>query len=285
MIPPTVAYLFRGVKGATGIQGPMGATGVGAGPMGPTGIQGPTGATGPQGIEGPIGATGAGATGASGIQGIQGQQGATGPQGIQGIQGPSGPTGPQGPTGQLGPQGPIGATGPQGPIGETGPIGPAGGPTGQTGPQGATGPTGPAAVIVGTSNGVTAAQTLGVYTIGIQPDLRSSSSMGSKRFINGATTATWGTPASTIYMDDGSMQTLTLQGDSLIEMWNITAGQLLHLRVVCDDTPRALYFTAGWTWLGLGQPASIDAYKTAILTIYSFGTTDADIVASWSVQP
>ena len=285
MIPPTVAYLFRGIKGATGMTGPAGPTGPGGGPVGPTGATGVIGPTGIQGATGVQGDSVVGPTGPSGIQGIQGAPGATGPTGPQGIQGPLGSTGPQGPTGQLGPQGPVGATGPEGPSGPMGPSGPAGGPTGATGVTGPVGATGPVAVIVGTANGVTAAQTLGVYTIDVQPDFRATQSVGSKRFINGATTATWGTPASTIYMDDGSMQSLVLQGDSLIEMSNITAGQVLYLRVTCDGTDRALYFTAGWTWLGTGQPAGMLANSTALLTIWSFGTTDADIVAKWDAQP
>lgn len=285
MIPPTVAYLFKGVAGQTGATGPVGPTGPGGGPTGQTGPTGATGVRGATGATGPAGATGAGATGASGIQGIQGAPGATGATGAEGPLGPTGATGIVGPTGPMGQQGPIGATGIQGSTGIQGPTGPAGGPTGPTGSQGATGATGPGTTIVGTANGVTALNILGVNTISIQPDFRSSNSMGSRRFISTPTGATWGYPISSVDMTAGDMQTLNITDNAYIEMTNITAGQILTLRVICDGTNRTLSWPGPWVWLGFGAPGSMGAFKTGILTIYSFGTTESNIVASWIQEP
>lgn len=285
MIPPTVAYLFKGVEGVTGATGPVGPTGPGGGPTGQTGPTGATGIVGPTGPTGPAGATGVGATGASGIQGIQGAPGATGSVGASGPHGPTGATGIVGPTGPTGDQGPIGATGIQGPTGVQGPTGPAGGPTGPTGAQGATGATGPGTTIVGTANGVTALNILGVNTISIQPDFRATNSVGSKRFISTPTGATWGFPISSVDMSAGSMQTLNISDDAYIEMTNITAGQVLYLRVICDASNRTLSWPGPWVWLGFGAPGSMGAFKTAILTIYSYGTTESNIVAYWIQEP
>lgn len=282
MIPPTIAYLFKGVKGATGVAGPMGPTGPAGGPSGPSGPTGPVGATGIQGATGPSGPLGP--TGASGIQGIQGAPGATGPTGAQGVMGPSGPAGPTGATGNIGLQGNTGPSGATGPTGPQGATGPAGGPTGATGAIGATGPTGAVATIVGTANGVTAALLLNVYTIDVQPDFRATDSIGSKRFITTPVAATWGTPSSTIDMTAGDLQTLSLAGDTNIELANQTVGQTIVLRVVCDGTDRNLTFTPNWVWIPNTMPSSILAGTTALLRITAWGNTDYDITATWMVQ-
>jgi hypothetical protein len=38
-------------------------------------------------------------------------------------------------------------------------------------------------------------------------------------------------------------------------------------------------------FVGSAAPASIAANKTGLLELYSYGTTDANVVARWSVQP
>lgn len=48
----------------------------------------------------------------------------------------------------------------------------------------------------------------------------------------------------------------------------------------CDFT-----FPASWIFIGADAPASIVAGKTAILTLYCYGTTDADVVAAYAEQP
>jgi hypothetical protein len=72
---------------------------------------------------------------------------------------------------------------------------------------------------------------------------------------------------------------LTFAGGS-----NLAAGRSATLRLKATVLS-TLTFPAGWTFVGSGAPASIAAGKTAILSLTSFGTTDADVVAAYSVQP
>lgn len=62
---------------------------------------------------------------------------------------------------------------------------------------------------------------------------------------------------------------------------NLAAGAMVEIRVTGAAADRTLTFPAGWTFLGF-KPTNVLASSTAILTLRSFGTTDADVVASWS---
>jgi hypothetical protein len=64
---------------------------------------------------------------------------------------------------------------------------------------------------------------------------------------------------------------------------NYRAGSMKSCRVVADGSNRTLNFPSNWVFIG-SKPASIAAGKTGILTVTSFGTTEADCVAAWAVQ-
>ena len=78
---------------------------------------------------------------------------------------------------------------------------------------------------------------------------------------------------------------LTLTGNVTFSATGHLFGAQMIMRVVCDATLRTLGWPSSWKWVGSTPPANIAANKTALLQLWSFGTTDADIVARWLVEP
>ena len=64
---------------------------------------------------------------------------------------------------------------------------------------------------------------------------------------------------------------------------NYSAGRSLSIRITCDGTQRNLTFPAGWVFVG-SKPTAIAASKVAVLSITSFGSTEANTVAAYAVQ-
>jgi len=64
---------------------------------------------------------------------------------------------------------------------------------------------------------------------------------------------------------------------------NYSAGRSLSIRITCDGTQRNLTFPAGWVFVG-SKPTAIAASKVAVLSITSFGATEANTVAAYAVQ-
>jgi len=64
---------------------------------------------------------------------------------------------------------------------------------------------------------------------------------------------------------------------------NYSAGRSLSVRITCDATQRNLTFPASWVFVG-SKPTAIAASKVAVLSITSFGTTEANTVAAYAVQ-
>lgn len=64
---------------------------------------------------------------------------------------------------------------------------------------------------------------------------------------------------------------------------NYTAGSTITVRIVPGGAARNLTFPAGWVFVG-SKPTQAASGKTGILTVTSFGTTEADCVASWVSQ-
>jgi len=280
IIPPTVAYLFKGVVGATGAAGPQG-------PIGPNG--GPSGPSGPTGPKGPTGATGAGSTGATGplgATGLQGSIGVTGPSGPMGPSGPQGATGADGATGasgSLGPQGPAGATGVKGATGVQGPTGPANGPTGATGAMGPTGQTGPVPTILGQTNQVNVTATGSTYTIGLANNITGPLSYSANIFSNSIKTMIYGATTN-IDFSLGDMQQVQLTGDVTFTTSNIRQGQSLLIRVTSDSSIRNLTFPSGWTFYpsNAGTPTTIAASTSCLLALTAWTTNDLGISAAWA---
>ena len=117
-----------------------------------------------------------------------------------------------------------------------------------------------------------------------------------KKYVTGKTSAvkTTGTVTSNTYSSTVTLnfsesvseyQTLNLTGNVTLATSNLVAGRPLQVRIVSDGSIRNLTFPAGWTFVGSAAPTTIAASKTALLTIISYGTTDANVVARWLVQP
>lgn len=95
------------------------------------------------------------------------------------------------------------------------------------------------------------------------------------------------TPASdTIALNfsgDTGLYTRTATGTVTFTGSNYRAGSIKTVRVVAGGSNRTLSFPANWVFVGT-KPTSILANKTGMLSVTSFGTTEADCVAAWTVQ-
>lgn len=79
------------------------------------------------------------------------------------------------------------------------------------------------------------------------------------------------------------IDTILLTGALELLSSNLANGQEVRLRLVCDATDRALTFPTDWKFVGT-KPATLAASKVAILSLASFGTTNADVVAAYAAQ-
>jgi hypothetical protein len=74
-----------------------------------------------------------------------------------------------------------------------------------------------------------------------------------------------------------------LTGNIVFTASNYAAGRSVTIRVTNGGTLRTLGFPAGWKFVGT-KPADIAVSKVGVLTLTSFGTIEADVVAAWSVE-
>lgn len=96
-------------------------------------------------------------------------------------------------------------------------------------------------------------------------------------------TLTYGASTALDFSGDG-FRTVTVAGDITITSLNLAAGRSVTVRIVGDGSPRTLAFPA-WKFVGAAAPSSLAAGKTGVLTVTSFGTTDANCVAAYAVEP
>ena len=77
-----------------------------------------------------------------------------------------------------------------------------------------------------------------------------------------------------------------ITGTTTFTASNYGAGETVTVRIIngSTTTARTINFPAGWVFVG-PKPTTIAASKTGILSITSFGTTEADCVAAWAVTP
>ena len=61
---------------------------------------------------------------------------------------------------------------------------------------------------------------------------------------------------------------------------NYTAGKSATIRINPGASNRSLSFPAGWRFLSI-KPTTANANKIGVLTLTSFGTTEAGVVAAW----
>lgn len=82
-----------------------------------------------------------------------------------------------------------------------------------------------------------------------------------------------------------ALRTVTLTGNITFTTSNLAAGKSVTVRIIGDGSIRTLTFPAGWKFVGAAAPTQIAANKIAILTLTSFSTTDANVVAAYAEEP
>jgi hypothetical protein len=80
------------------------------------------------------------------------------------------------------------------------------------------------------------------------------------------------------------LQSVSLTGNITFSTANLAPGRSKKIRIIADGTQRTFTFPGAWTFVGSAVPANIAAGKTAILELTTFGTTDADVIARYTVQ-
>jgi len=80
-------------------------------------------------------------------------------------------------------------------------------------------------------------------------------------------------------------RSLALAGDVTFTNSNLGPGRQVSVRIVSDGSTRTFTFPAGWTFIGAAAPADIAANKTGILSLVSYGASESDVVAAYSVEP
>jgi hypothetical protein len=93
------------------------------------------------------------------------------------------------------------------------------------------------------------------------------------------------TYAASVQVDFGTAEdkTITLSGDLALTSAGLEAGREVSIRVIADGSTRTLSFPSGWTFIG-SEPSDIAANKTGVLSLKSYGSADADVVAAWAVE-
>lgn len=77
----------------------------------------------------------------------------------------------------------------------------------------------------------------------------------------------------------------TMTGNVTFTTSNLVAGKSVTLRLLASGGTRTLTFPGTWIFVGAAAPASLASGKYAILTLTSFSTTDANVVAAYAAQP
>jgi hypothetical protein len=77
----------------------------------------------------------------------------------------------------------------------------------------------------------------------------------------------------------------SLTGNVTFTTSNLAAGRSVVVKILCDSSARTFTFPGSWIFVGAAAPTGIAANKTGILSLTAYGTTDADVVAAYAVQP
>lgn len=93
----------------------------------------------------------------------------------------------------------------------------------------------------------------------------------------------------TIFLDfrGPDYQSVSLAGNITFATQKHAPGRAIVVRArnTSGVTARNLTFPPSWIFLGpSGKPSTIAPSRTGILSITSFGTSDADVIAAWAVQ-
>lgn len=85
------------------------------------------------------------------------------------------------------------------------------------------------------------------------------------------------------FSGETGLYTRTAEGNITFTASNYRVGSIKTVRIIPGASLRTLTFPAGWVFVGI-KPTDVDANKTGILTVTSFGTSEGDCVAAWAVQ-
>lgn len=91
--------------------------------------------------------------------------------------------------------------------------------------------------------------------------------------------------STTLDFSTAGWKSISLTGNITFVSSNLATDREIAVRIVSDGSSRTLTFPAGWVFVGNPMPTSIAANKTAILSLRAFGAVDANVVASYVVQP
>ncbi len=84
-------------------------------------------------------------------------------------------------------------------------------------------------------------------------------------------------------MAGNGVETISLTGNAAFTITGLSPGKEKSLRIISDGTLRTLSFPVGIKFIGAAAPTSIAASTTAILSLYSYGTTAAEVVAAYQI--
>ena len=85
--------------------------------------------------------------------------------------------------------------------------------------------------------------------------------------------------------DLGAFRTLALTGDVTFTLGNKVSGVGMALLLSAGGSLRNLSWPSGMKWVGAAAPASLAANKVAVVQLWCFGATDADVVARYLAEP
>jgi hypothetical protein len=129
---------------------------------------------------------------------------------------------------------------------------------------------------------ITGTETLTNKTL-TSPSLSSPSISNNVQIAVSAGLGTTGTIALDFATEGFKSHSGNLTGNITYTASNYAAGRSITVRVPNGATLRTLAFPTDWKFVGV-KPVNIAASKTGILTVTSFGTTEADCVAAWAVE-
>jgi hypothetical protein len=88
------------------------------------------------------------------------------------------------------------------------------------------------------------------------------------------------------FAEEGQKEHATITGAITFTTSNLKAGRRVTVKGTADGSgPYNFTFPGGWVFVGSAAPASLAASKTFLLELFSYGTTDADVVARYTVEP
>jgi hypothetical protein len=80
-------------------------------------------------------------------------------------------------------------------------------------------------------------------------------------------------------------QRVSLTGNLTLTGTGYLFGSYRQLFITSDASTRTLTFPAAWKFIGAAAPANIAASKVGLLQLWSYGTTENEVLARWLVQP